>query len=85
MQRFVAISLCAVLFSTAIFAADSGYKVTYDGGSLPDTKTGTDMKLHFDASHIKLIKGKSEALSVRPERSRKSAMGRMSIAVSERL
>src|SRR5438067_113596 len=64
MKRFVAISLCAVLFSTAIFASDNSYKVTYDGGSIPDMKAGTDMKLYFDASQIKLTKGKAEALKV---------------------
>ena len=29
------------------FAGDNGYKIVYDGGSLPNGKAGTDMKLYI--------------------------------------
>jgi len=37
---------------TVVFAAEGGYKVAYDGGSVSDTKTGTDLKLvHYLRPH----------------------------------
>jgi hypothetical protein len=49
-----------------MFAADasSGYKVTYDGGSLPSTKVGTDMKLVITGDHLQFLKDKSEITSM---------------------
>jgi hypothetical protein len=32
------------------------YKIIYDGGSLPDSKAGTDMKLYIDSDKIRLVK-----------------------------
>ena len=42
MKRIFSVILCIVI-PLAVFAADkqSGYKVIYDGGSLPDLKVGT--------------------------------------------
>ncbi len=59
MKRVLAILLCAVI--PGILFADDGYKVAYDGGSIPDVKSGTGMKLVFDSSQIRLIKNKKEA------------------------
>jgi hypothetical protein len=39
----LAIILCAL--TPGIALADDGYKVAYDGGSIPDVKAGTGMKL----------------------------------------
>jgi hypothetical protein len=33
-----------------------GYKLVYDGGSVTNLKTGTDLKLFLDSNHIRLIK-----------------------------
>jgi hypothetical protein len=41
-------------------ASDNGYKVAYDGGSVPDIKTGTDLKLFIDYNQIRLVKDKTE-------------------------
>ena len=53
MKRLVAIALC-VAMPIAIFGADNGYKVAYDGGSIPDLKAGVGMKLYIDARQIRL-------------------------------
>jgi hypothetical protein len=44
MKKTFAMILC-ILVPMAIFGADNGYKVAYDGGSVADVKTGTDLKL----------------------------------------
>src|ERR1700722_10013232 len=46
------------------FAGDNGYKVTYDGGSIPDTKAGTAMKLIIDADKVRLVKDKGEGIAI---------------------
>ena len=49
-----------------MFAADaqSGYKVTYDGGSLGDTKAGSGMKLVINPTTVVLIKDKAEIANI---------------------
>jgi hypothetical protein len=62
MKRLIAVLLCA-LFPISALAGDSGYKVAYDGGSLPDLKSGANVKLYIDGSNIKVEKdGKDVAL-----------------------
>jgi hypothetical protein len=58
MKRLLAAALCLVI-PIAGLAAENGYKITYDGGSIPDIKTGSSLRLHLDASHIELL-GKGE-------------------------
>jgi hypothetical protein len=41
-----------------VFAADNGYKVTYDGGSIADAKTGSGMKLFIDPNLVRLVSDK---------------------------
>jgi CxxC motif-containing protein (DUF1111 family) len=48
----------------AIFGADNGYKVAYDGGSIPDLKAGVGMKLYIDARQIRLEKDKTNVLTI---------------------
>ena len=61
MKRFLAVVL-ATLVPLAIFASDVNYKVIYDGGSLPDLKTGTDLHLYIDQDKIRFVqKGKEIA------------------------
>lgn len=59
MKKFIAIFLC-VLFPLSAAAGDNGYKIVYDGGSLPNSKAGTDMKLYIDGSNIRIMKDKTE-------------------------
>jgi CxxC motif-containing protein (DUF1111 family) len=59
MKKILVILLCFA-FSCSAFAGDNGYKIIYDGGSLPDAKAGTDMKLYIDGSNVRIMKGKVE-------------------------
>jgi hypothetical protein len=63
MKQILSVMLCIVM-STAAFAADGGYKVSYDGGSIPDTKTGAGLKLFMDSGRIRLLKGTREVAQV---------------------
>jgi len=65
MRRVFALFLC-IAMPVAIFAADaqSGYKVTYDGGSLGDTKAGSGMKLVINPTTVVLIKDKAEIVNI---------------------
>jgi hypothetical protein len=51
MTRAVALLLC-LLVPTMAFASNNGYKVVYDGGSLPDLQTGAGMKLALGEKDI---------------------------------
>jgi CxxC motif-containing protein (DUF1111 family) len=62
-RRLLAIALCVVT-PIAVFAADNGYKVAYDGGSIPDLKAGVGMKLYIDAKQIRLEKDKTNVLTI---------------------
>src|SRR5258708_38295995 len=46
------------------FAGDNGYKVKYDGGSIPDVKAGTDMKLIIDSNQVRLVRDKGEVITI---------------------
>jgi len=63
LKRLLAAVLCIAL-PIAIFAADNGYKVAYDGGSVPDIKAGTDAKLYFDSNQIRLVKDKKDVVVI---------------------
>jgi hypothetical protein len=65
MKRIFALFLC-IAIPVAMFAADaqSGYKVTYDGGSLGDTKAGSGMKLVINPSTVVLVKDKAEIANI---------------------
>jgi hypothetical protein len=52
------------VLSTAIAASDSGYRVTYDGGSIENVKAGNGIKLFLDQSRIRLVKGKMELATI---------------------
>jgi CxxC motif-containing protein (DUF1111 family) len=48
-----------------MFAADdNGYKVTYDGGSLPGAKSGSGMKLYIEGDHVRLVKDKADVITI---------------------
>jgi len=56
-RQYVALIVC-ILFVSFCFAEESktGYKVKYDGGSLPDTKAGTDVRLFMDTGDPNVIR-----------------------------
>jgi hypothetical protein len=65
MRRVFALLLC-IAIPVALFAADAenGYKVAYDGGSLPEIKTGAGLKIIINSSKITFVKDKTEVASI---------------------
>jgi hypothetical protein len=47
-----------------VFAGDNSYKVAYDGGSVAGLKAGNDSKLFIDPTQIRLMRDKTEAVTV---------------------
>ena len=63
MKNLVAILLC-IAIPIVVFAGDNSYKVTYDGGSLPDLKSGTGVKLYIEASQVRLVRDNAEITTI---------------------
>ena len=65
MRNVLAAVLCIAL-PIAMFAAEkeNSYKVTYDGGSLPDTKAGTGIKMYIEASQVRLAKDNADLVAI---------------------
>ena len=63
MKKLVVVLLCFAIPMT-VLAADNGYKVNYDGGSIADTKAGTSMKLIIEPNQIRLVKDKTEVVTI---------------------
>jgi len=63
MNKLLALVLCFVIPLT-VLGGDNAYKVTYDGGSLPDAKAGTGMRLFIEADKIRLVKDNAEVITI---------------------
>ncbi len=63
MNKLIAVFL-AVLFPISSIAGENSYKIVYDGGSLPDSKAGTDMKLFIEGNNVRIVKGKDEVVVI---------------------
>ncbi len=63
MKKFLAIVMCVAL-PLMVFAADNGYKVTYDGGSITDAKAGTSLRLFIDSNQVRLVRDKGEVITI---------------------
>jgi hypothetical protein len=48
----------------AVVASDNSYKVTYDGGSVPDIKAGTGLKLYIESNQLRLTKEKLNVIAI---------------------
>lgn len=59
MKKLLALVLC-LLFPMSVLAGDNGYKIVYNGGSLPNHKPGTDMRLYIDGTNVRIMKGGEE-------------------------
>ena len=59
MKGLLSVLLCIAIPLLA-FAGDNSYKVTYDGGSLPDLKAGTGVKLYIEGNQVRLVKDKTD-------------------------
>src|ERR1700690_709129 len=53
-----------ILLPCSAFAGSDGYKVTYDGGSVSNVKTGSGLKLKMEGKQIEFFKGNEEVLVV---------------------
>jgi len=56
-----------MLMPAVLFAGDSGgnsYKVIYDGGSVGNIKTGSDLKLFIEGDHIRISNGKEDVATI---------------------
>jgi hypothetical protein len=63
MRKLLGVVLCFLIPITAV-AGDAGYKVNYDGGSIPDTKAGTGMRLFIESNQIRLIRDKNDVVTI---------------------
>jgi hypothetical protein len=62
-KKLLAIILCLVLPISAV-AGDNSYKIVYDGGSVPDAKAGTNMKLFIVGNNVRIMNNKTEVALV---------------------
>ncbi len=63
MKRLLAVALC-IVFPASLLAADNGYKIVYDGGSIPDMKAGTGMKLFIEPKQVRLTRDKDDVITI---------------------
>jgi hypothetical protein len=63
MKRLFA-TILSIAMPIAMFAGNNGYKVTYDGGSVPDIKVGADLKVYIEANQIRFVKDKKDIITI---------------------
>jgi hypothetical protein len=61
-QHVFALFLCVLV--PAAVAADNGYKVEYDGGSVTGIKAGNELKLFIEPTQVRLMRDKTEAVTI---------------------
>jgi hypothetical protein len=62
-QSAIACVLC-IIVPVALIGGDTGYKVTYDGGSIPAIKAGTGLRLYIDTNQIRFVNDKEELIAI---------------------
>jgi hypothetical protein len=63
MKRILA-AILSLVVPLAVFAGENSYKVTYDGGSIPETKAGTGLKMYIEANQIRFMKDNKDLVTV---------------------
>ncbi|HEU0120397.1 MAG TPA: hypothetical protein VFQ91_07725 [Bryobacteraceae bacterium] len=63
MKQVVALALCLIL-PTVTLAAEAGHKVKYDGGSIANIKSGTDIRVTIDQQNISLVRDRKELVAI---------------------
>ena len=63
MKKTLATMLCIVV-PIAVVGADNSYKITYDGGSIPDIKAGTGLKLYIESNQLRLARNKTDVITI---------------------
>lgn len=64
MKSVLAVVLCLAIPFVAFASSENSYKVIYDGGSLPELKTGTKVKMYIEGNVVKFIDGKNEVAAI---------------------
>jgi hypothetical protein len=64
MKQLLAVALCLLIPASLLASESNGYKVTYDGGSFVDTKSGTALRLYIDQDKIRFVKDGKDVASV---------------------
>jgi hypothetical protein len=62
MKRLIAILLCGTV--GLLSAAETGFPVTYEGGSISSVKAGVGMKLFIDPAQIRISKDKEDIATI---------------------
>lgn len=63
MKQALAI-LLSLTISLPSFAGDNSFKVKYDGGTLADTKVGSDLKMFIEADRVRFTKDGKELANI---------------------
>jgi hypothetical protein len=63
MKRLLA-AVLSVAVPIAIFAGDNAYKVTFDGGSIADTRRGTGLKMYIEANQVRFVKDNKDLVTI---------------------
>lgn len=63
MEKLLVVFFCLI---TPLIAAagDKGYRIAYEGGSLPGLKAGTSLKIHFELNQLRLVKDKDDFATI---------------------
>jgi hypothetical protein len=56
--------LCCIAIPLIAAAGDKGYRISYDGGSLPGVKAGTVLKMYFESNQLRLMKDKEDFMTI---------------------
>jgi hypothetical protein len=62
--KFVATMLCFLISVSGLPAKDVGFAVKYDGGTITDLKSGTDIRINPAGTTITISKGNADLLSI---------------------
>ena len=62
MKYFLSFLLCLMIPTMAL--AESGYKVTYDGGSVQNVKVGSKAILYIDNDQVRLVDGTQNLVTI---------------------
>jgi hypothetical protein len=63
MRQLLAVVLC-VFVAISVVASDTSYKVTYDGGSLTELKSGTGLHMYIEKKQVRFVKDGREVTTV---------------------
>ena len=63
MKKFLVVLFCTIMPLMAI-AGDNSYKISYDGGTLPDTKAGTGLRMYLESNRVRIVKDKVDLVTI---------------------